>query len=378
MDCIFRVRLLPLALISAFLLSPLSCAQATSTPALPSSAYDVSLPVIVHNKKGDLVTTLKPSDIALTVDNQPLKINSFSIQSGQPFLLGLLLQTTHGMEGSRNDLKSAAGQFIDQMIPGAPVVGGGGNQAFLIHFDRAVELLSDDFTPQPAALHRELNTLGPTQINRHEGTQEQDPAGGTGAGSFGNSRTTNTLYDAIFLAADELMKTKQGRKVLIVFSDGVDRGSKESLTDAIDAADHANLTLYSVFFRGEERQGFNGFPGQKSGHPGGIGFPGGWPGGGGGGHSGGGNEPKPAIEGKKIMEQLSNRTGGHFFEVKRKEALADVFSEIATELKGQYLLTFTPEKPDPDGGYHKITLKTGDATLKLQTREGYYASDAQQ
>ena len=48
------------------------------------------------------------------------------------------------------------------------------------------------------------------------------------------------------------MKHKDGRKALVVFSDGVDRGSKDTLNDAIDAADHANLAIYTIYFKGEE------------------------------------------------------------------------------------------------------------------------------
>jgi len=73
------------------------------------------------------------------------------------------------------------------------------------------------------------------------------------------------LYDAIFLAADELMKSKDGHKALVVFSDGQDRGSKDTLNDAIDAADRANLAVYTVYFRGEEERTNSGFPGNRRG-----------------------------------------------------------------------------------------------------------------
>jgi len=60
------------------------------------------------------------------------------------------------------------------------------------------------------------------------------------------------LYDAIYLASDELMKPKDGRKALVVFSDGADRGSKETLNDAVDAADRANVAIYTIYFKGEQ------------------------------------------------------------------------------------------------------------------------------
>ena len=143
------------------------------------------------------------------------------------------------------------------------------------------------------------------------------------------------------------------------------------------------LPIYTIYFKGEEERQNSGFSPGNSGHHGG-GYPGGgggYPGGGGGypgggGHhgGGGGGEPKPAIDGKKIMEQLANRTGGHYFEAKKKDNLNDIYSQISEELRSQYLLTYTPDKPDPDGGYHKIILKTADDNLKVFTREGYFAA----
>jgi VWFA-related protein len=158
----------------------------------------------------------------------------------------------------------------------------------------------------------------------------------------------------------------------------VDRGSKESLNDAIDAAEKANVSVYTVYFKGEEEHnGGGGFPGMGRG--GGGGYPGGgggYPGGGrrGGQRPTGSSEPK--VDGKKIMEQIASRTGGVFFEAKKKDSFDEVFAQIGEELHGQYLLTYTPDKPadsDDADGFHKIALKAKDEKLVVITREGYYA-----
>jgi VWFA-related protein len=377
----------------------------TGSLTLHVQVNEVVLPVTVRDKKGALMNSLKKSDFTLTEDGRPQTIKSFTQQSNLPFLVGLLLDTSRSMESARNDVRSAAGKFVDQMIPGTPAPGAGSgagsgaesgvspvppNQAFLLHFDREVELLVD-FTSKPGEIHKELDDLGPTRSASR--TQSQGPeTSDSDQENGGSSRTSHTngsrggtaLYDAIYLAADDVMKSQSGRKALIVFSDGVDRGSKESLNDAIDAADHANLSIYTIYFKGEEERQNNGFPSNGGGHhgggyPGGGGGGGGYPGGGGGGYPGGGGhhggsgEPKPSVDGKKIMEQLANRTGGHYFEAKKKDNLNDIYAQIGEELRSQYLLTYTPDKPDPDGGYHKIILKTNDDNLKVFTREGYFA-----
>jgi len=263
------------------------------------------------------------------------------------------------------------------MLPADPKSAKAGDQAFLLHFDHEVELL-EDFTNSRDKLHKELEDMGPSRAAQND-TQGPETTGDSN--SRPSTRRGGTqLYDAIFLAADELMKPKEGRKALVVFSDGADRGSKETLNDAVDAADRAGVTIYTIFFKGEqESNGFgNGGPGGRhgGGYPGGGG---GYPGGGGGYPGGGGGRRGPdntasnGQDGKKIMERIAVRTGGRYFEAKKKDNLDEIYGQIAEELRGQYLLTYTPDKVDTDGGYHKIALKANKDDLIVVTRVGYYA-----
>jgi VWFA-related protein len=223
--------------------------------------------------------------------------------------------------------------------------------------------------------------MGPTsQSHSNQGPESNgDDRGGYGQRGGPHGGGTQ-LYDAIYLASDELMKPKSGRKALIVFSDGADSGSKETLNDAIDAADRANVQVFTIFFKGEEERQMNGYPG-GGGHRGGMGgggYPGGggggYPGGGGGGRRGGQNPRSEAgVDGKKIMQQIASRTGGQFFEAKKKDNLEEIYNQIASSLRQQYLLTYTPDKVDTDGEFHKIVLKTDKTDLNVITREGYYA-----
>ncbi len=73
-----------------------------------------------------------------------------------------------------------------------------------------------------------------------------------------------------------------------------------------------------------------------------------------------GGPTRVRVDGKKIMEQIATRTGGRFFEAKKKDNLTEIYGQIAEELRGQYLLTYTPDQVDEDGGYHKIALKTNN------------------
>jgi VWFA-related protein len=354
---------------------------------LKVKAREVLLPVTVRDKKGALVPNLTAADFTLAEDGRPQVIKSFSRESNLPFLVGLLVDTSRSVSSAMENERKAGGKFVDLMLPADPKAAKAGDQAFLIHFDREVELLQD-FTNSRDKLHGEIDRMGPTTTERNSSNGPET----TGDDRQSRNRGGGTqLYDAIFLAADEEMKPKDGRKALVVFSDGEDRGSKENMNDAIDAADHANVAVYTVYFKGEQerqsgggfpgnggRRGGGGWPGGGGGYPGGGGgYPGGgggYPGGGGGGRRGGG-DTKPAVDGKKVMEEIATRTGGKYFEAKKKDNLEDIYNSIAEELRGQYLLSYTPDKPDADEEFHKVALKAKNADLTVTTREGYYTGD---
>jgi VWFA-related protein len=374
---------------------------ATTQPkaTLHTPAQQVMLPVTVRDKHGALVPGLDKSGFTLTDNGHPQVIQSLTRESTLPFQLGLIVDTSHSMTGAMEDERKAAGKFVDEMLPaeaktGAPAgdsagTGGaapagsaaasGGDEVFLIHFDREVELLHD-FTASREKLHKELEEMGPT--SRTQDSRE-------GPETTGDSRErprageTSQLYDAIFLASDEVMKPKTGRKALVVFSDGVDNGSKETMNEALDAAERAHVAIYTIYLKGDQTRE-NAFPtsgrrgGMGGGYPGG-GYPGGgYPGGGypGGGYPGSGTPSggrQPSGDGRKTLEQIATRTGGLYFEARRKENLDEIYHLIAQDLRGQYVLSYTPDKLDADGAFHKIALKTDKKDLTIVAPEGYFA-----
>jgi len=211
-------------------------------------AREVLLPVVVEDKKGALVANLTAKDFTLTEDGRPQVIKSFTSQSNLPFRLGLLVDTSRSVSSAMDAERKAAGKFIDLMLPADPKSGIQGDEAFLIHFDREVELL-EDFTNSRDRLHHELDGMGPSsQEHSNQGpeTSGGESGGNGGYGQHGGHGGGTQLYDAIYLASDELMKPKEGRKALIIFSDGADSGSKETLNDAIDAADRANVQVFTI------------------------------------------------------------------------------------------------------------------------------------
>jgi len=327
----------------------------------------VSVLATVRDKHGKIVSNLTKDDFALEEDGRPQTIDYFKNESDLPLWLGLLVDTSLSQRRVLDQERSASYSFLDHLLRENK------DLAFVIHFDKEVELLQD-FTPSRPKLQAALQSLQTPQFGSGSGSSGGSSGGGGsggggggyGGGGRGGSRQRGggggtLLYDAIYLAADELMSKQQGRKALIILSDGVDHGSKETLTEAIETAQRADTVVYSILFKDEE----------ESGHQGGFGIGGPY----GGGHHGGGRYPQgERPDGKKILQQISKATGGRLFEVSKKETVDKIYSEIEEELRNQYSLGYTPDK-NTGPGYHKIQLTTKQKDLVVQARDGYYTGE---
>jgi VWFA-related protein len=173
------------------------------------------------------------------------------------------------------------------------------------------------------------------------------------------------LYDAVYLASgDDLMKKQKGRKAVVVLSDGVDRGSKVPITEAIEAAQRSDTLVYSIYF------------GSNEGFPGGFGRGGGMGRGGGVGRGGGRYPQEDRPDGKKILKRISKETGGSYFEVTHKQTVDNIYSRIEEELRNQYNLGYTSDQPATQTAYRTIALTVDRKNLTVQAREGYYPAPA--
>lgn len=351
----------------------LSFAAAQTTQNTSATAVSVRVDVVnvlatVRDKKGALVTDLSRDDFTLTEDGQPQEIRYFSKESAQPLTLGLLVDTSLSQRSVLDQERSASLAFLDQIVRESI------DKAFLIRFDSEVELLQD-VTSSHHELEGAVALLRAPQPNESSGnssdtTQDQEQTQGShGSARRGTHGAGTLLYDAIYLASDELMKKLTGRKVLVVLSDGVDHGSKETLETAIETAQRSDTIVYSIFSKGE-----NYYPSNHMG----FGFPGGGMGGGMGRHGGGPRgypqqESRP--DGKKVLQQIAEQTGGRLFEVSKKLPVDQIYTDIEQELHSQYNLGYTPVEGTA-AGYHKLQLTTKKKDLLVQAREGYYLNSA--
>ncbi len=325
-------------------------------PAQQDKTFSTGVKVVnifatVRNKQGQIVRDLNQGDFTLDEDGHPQTIRYFSRESDLPLTLGLVVDTSGSQRRVLDEERTASSKFFNQVLREDK------DMAFVIHFDNEVELLQD-LTPSRKLLQSAISQLDvapPRQLNRRDSPPPQGGrhrAGGT------------SLYDAVLLASDELMKKQTGRKALIVLSDGVDNSSRVTLTEAIASAQRADTLVYCILFADQE-QGFQRNMG---------GFGGGGRGGGMGRRGGGmPRQSENRGDGKKVLERLAKETGGGFFEVSKKQPIEKTYDQIQEELRNQYSLGYSPERTESGPGYREIHLVANQKGLVVQTRDGYFS-----
>ena len=319
----------------------------------------VTVYAAVRDKHGKIIPNLNQSDFALQEDARPQTIKYFARESNLPLTLGLLVDTSLSQRRVLDQEKSASYSFFDHILREDK------DKAFLIHFDREVELLQD-LTASREKLRAGLEQLDTPSFSNTSGGGGSGGGGGGGSGrGHGHGGGGTLLYDSIYLASNELMKKQQGRKALIILTDGVDHGSKESLNTAIASAQRADTAVYSILFADEDAYS----PAGRGGYGGHGGYPGG-----GMGRGGSGRYPQQERpDGKKVLERISKETGGQLFEVKKKLPIEQIYAQIEEELRNQYSLAYTPDRPGDDATYHLIHVTVNQKDLIVQAREGYYS-----
>jgi VWFA-related protein len=318
--------------------------QQNPPPGFSTTVKVVNLFATVRDKQGKVVTDLTQNDFLLDEDGTPQTIRYFSRETDLPLTLGLLVDTSGSERNVLPDERSASFRFLDKVMREVK------DRAFVIHFDFEVELLQD-LTNSKVALQKALDRLevGNRQLQRRGGGGDGRYPGSGGGRHFGGGGTH--LYDAVYLGSDEILKKQQGRKALIVLSDGMDNGSKLTLEKAVETAQRSDTLVYSILF--EDPNGDRGFGGR--GH---------W----------GGARRGGEVDGRQVLQRLSRETGGRYFEVSKKEPIDKVYESLEEELRSQYSIGYTSDTKSTSNDYRRIHLTTRQKSLIVQTREGYYPS----
>ena len=266
-----------------------------------SSIRTVPIYATVVDAGGRLVPDLQQSDFSILDNNKPADVTLFSNES-QPFTAVVMLDTSASMTANLKLLNRAAEQFLLRLLPV--------DRAQVGAFNDKIQL-SGEFTNDRDALIGALNVL-----------------------YFGNPTRLN---DGIAAGLDALQGI-EGRRVVLVFTDGEDTSSRIGFKKVLERARDEEVMVYSI---GLESEYFNGMRVVKS---------------------------RPSRD----LRKISDETGGGYFELLKTADLAPTFTRVAQELRSQYLIGFAPASLD--GRVHKLEVKVARPGMTVRARKSYLAA----
>jgi Ca-activated chloride channel family protein len=267
----------------------------------------VNVFVTVTDDRGAPIAGLKKDNFDLTEDDKAQKIALFDKESALPLNIVMAIDTSLS---TRKDLPlelASARRFVHAILRPVDVLS-------LYAFSETVSELTG-FTPDLRVIDRAIDHV--------------------------RLGSATALYDALFLGS-EALEPRQGRKVMVVITDGGDTMSKVNYQEAVRAAETAEAILYSIIVVPIEASA-----GRDTG-------------------------------GEHALIQLSADTGGKYFYASSLAQLDEAFHQISDELRTQYLLAYYPSQRLSDSDFRRIQVRvkgiSADSDFKVRHRTGYYTS----
>jgi VWFA-related protein len=300
-------------------------------------AEEVLLNVTVMDPYGKQATDLTKDEFIIAEDSKRQDISSFVISS-VPVNVVLMLDASGSVASEIPSLRDAAVRFVEQLGPE--------DRVSVLEFHTNVELIQE-WTSSVADLRRAISW-------RFRPGMVRTPDGHTEAGM-------TALYDALYLTAGEQLAKVEGRKAIIMLTDGVDSSSKVTYNQALGSLIKSGAVVYVV----SKARAFIADLNKYRGKAGRI-F--------GGGTAGAADQVVAMFENaEKLMTDLATRTGGEIFSPLKDDEMKDVYARVARELKNQYIVTYISKNEERNGQLRRINVYLTRAGYSARTRESYYA-----
>ena len=312
----------------------------------------VTIPVSVMDRDGKYIPNLRKEDFRIW-DNGVEQQAAYFASTEQPFTVVLMIDTSGSTHFKLDEMQDAAISFVNQLQAN--------DRVMVVSFDEKIRFLKDPPTSDRAELRQAILRTR------------------TGGGT--------RLYDAVDQVINQRLNRIQGRKAIVLFTDGVDTTSRNvGYEDNVRDAEELDALIYPVQFDtyGDMsiRGSWPGSPRIPSSRPsilgdilgsiilgggrGGVGWPGGgvgWPGG------GPGSSREDYRRGDRYLHDLADRTGARVYNADQN--LSYAFAQVAEELRRQYSLGYYPKVAGQPGERHQIKVRTNRADLVVRARDSY-------
>jgi len=316
---------------------PVSSAQQGKDDAIKLRAEEVLLNVTVTDPYGHQATELTKDEFIVAEDGQRQDIASFVVSS-VPVNVVLMLDASGSVISEINSLRDAASHFVTQLGPE--------DKTSVIEFHTNVELIQDWTSNIDDVKHALSWRFKPGMVQTKQG---------------GFTYGSTALYDALFSAADEQLKKVDGRRAIILLTDGDDTSSKVTYEQAMASMIRSGSVVYVISkarafineldkYRGRANRVFGGGTAQQA------------------------DMLVGRLEqAERLMTDLATRTGGRLFSPLEDKQMKDVYGQVARELKNQYIITYVPRNLDHDGRLRQVKVFLARPGYAARTRDSYYA-----
>ena len=312
----------------------------------------VTIPVSVMDRDGKYISNLRKEDFRIWDEGVEQQAAYFA-STEQPFTVVLMIDTSGSTHFKLEEMQDAAISFVSQLQAN--------DRVMVVSFDDKIRFLKDPPTSDRAELRQAI-----LRTRTGDGTR---------------------LYDAVDQVINQRLNRIQGRKAIVLFTDGVDTTSRNvSYEDNVRDAEELNALIYPVQFDTYGDMNIRGsWPGSSrvpssrpsilgdilgsiilGGGRGGVGWPRGgvvWPGG------GPGSSREDYRRGDRYLHDLADRTGARVYNADQN--LSYAFAQVAEELRRQYSLGYYPKVAGQPGERHQIKVRTNRADLVVRARDSY-------
>jgi len=311
----------------------------------------VTIPVSVMDRDGRFVPNLQKDDFRIWEDGVEQEVAFFQ-SVDKPFSVVLMLDTSPSTQFRLEDIQDAAISFVNQLRPDDKVM--------VVSFNDDIKILSE-FTTDRNKLQRAIQ-----RAHTGDGTR---------------------LYDAVDMVMNQQLSRIQGRKAIVLFTDGVDTTSKRAdyQSNMMDAQE-LDALVYTVQYDTSQDMNSGNYPtggGQidvwgtiLGGIFGGGRRSGGYPRGGGGYPRGGGGYPRGTGRGDyeladHYLREIADETGGREYRADTLQNMSVAFGNVAEELRRQYSIGYYPKRPAQAGDRRQIKVRAKQPNLAVRARDSY-------
>jgi len=278
----------------------------------------VNVAFTARDANGALVSNLTKEDVELYEDAVPQKIEFFARSTDLPLTLALIIDVSGSQEHFEKKHRKDLQVFLQEVL-------GPKDRAFMVCFGNHLRLVSD-YTNSPDQLLSNMELFDKGKMHFPEiGPKEERDLG-------------TAFYDSIYYSVTEKLAEAGGRQAILMFSDGEDNSSSHNMMQAIEAAQAANVIIYSIRYT-------------ESKH---------------------GELTARNKYGISVMDRIAKETGGAHIDAQKTDP-HDYFRQIAEELRTSYELAYYPKKPAKDDSFRKIVIKPVNDSVRIRSKTGYFS-----